>query len=188
MKVICQHSQKCWDYFLKKKNKVCKTIKHLIDILEAGGWKVQYVRCDGAGEYLEVKVMLEKRGINIKFTRANMPERNGFVERCFLANREKATAAMIFAKLQPELRHILWAQFAKASSIITNQTCNMVHEVPQDELFYQKQCKLRDNIQILGRVRYLPNQSKIKTAKFVTNKAKKIIMCGFIENHTRDTY
>ena len=25
-------------------------------------------------------------------------------------------------------------------------------------------------------------------AKFVTNKAKKVIMCGFAENHAKDTY
>ena len=81
MKVICQYSRKCWDYFLKKKNEVRETIEHLIDILEAGGWKVEYIRCNNAGEHLEVKVMLEKRGIEIEFTGAKTLERNGVVER-----------------------------------------------------------------------------------------------------------
>ena len=79
MKVICQHSQKCRDYFLKKKNEVQETIEHLINTLKAGGWKVEYIRCNDAGEHLEVKVLLKKRGIEIEFTRANMPERNGVV-------------------------------------------------------------------------------------------------------------
>ena len=95
---------------------------------------------------------------------------------------------MIYAKLKPELRRILWAEFAKASSIITNQTCNTVHDVPPDEVFYQKPCKLKDNMQILGRVGYLSKQSKIKTAKFVTDKANKVIMCGYAESHAKDTY
>ena len=63
-----------------------------------------------------------------------------------------------------------------------------MHDVPPGEVFYQKQCKLEDNIQILEKVGYLSNQSKIKIAKFVTDKAKKVIMCGFAENHVRDTY
>ena len=75
---------------------------------------MQYIRCNDIGEHLEVKIMLKKRGIKIEFTGANMPERNKVVKRCFVTGEKKATTAMIFAKLQPELRHILWVECAKA--------------------------------------------------------------------------
>ena len=88
---------------------------------------MEYLRCDNAGEHLDVKRMLETRDIQIEFTGAHTPERNGVVERRFVIDSEQATAVMISAKLNPWLRKISWAEFTKATSVVSNLICNSVH-------------------------------------------------------------
>ena len=135
---------------------------------------------------------LAVRGIRIEFTRSGTQQRNGKIERRFCTDGERATAAMISAKLSPNLRMTLWAEFASASSIITNNTCNLKHEKPPDDMFYEgreeESRKIVEKFQPLERIGYISKNRKIKTAKFKTDSANKGVMAGYAKMHARDTY
>ena len=149
----------------------------LLDLLAGAKITMEFIRCDNAGEHLAVQRLCEQRGIAIEFTGANTPQRNGIVERRFLTDSERATAAMIAADLDVESRKIVWAEFAKATSITTNNTCNSVHEAPPDEKFYKRPSKLIPHLKELGRVGYVSKDRTIKNKKFLSDTAIKVIMC-----------
>ena len=80
-----------------------------------------------------MEALCEKRGIKPEYTGSNTPQRNGIVERRFLTDGERATAAMIAAGLNDSWRRKVWAEFAMATSVTTNSICNSqmnCHEIP----------------------------------------------------------
>ena len=188
LKIMCQFSRKCFDYFIREKNEVVTKFEHLIDLLTAANFTVEYLRCDDAGEHQAVETLCEKRGIKIEFTGANTPQRNGIVERRFLTDGERATAAMVSAGLPSSMRRVCWAEFAKSTSITSNTICNSVNEIPPDTMFYGQDSKLPKNLMELGRIGYVSKDRTIKNAKFVSDTADKVIMVGYAHNHSRDTY
>jgi hypothetical protein len=95
---------------------------------------------------------------------------------------------MIIAGLNEELRRIAWAEFAMATSVTSNSICNTANDEPPDKMFYGKNTDLHKHLVELGRVGYVSKDRTIKSKKFVTNSANKVIMCGYAHNHSRDTY
>ena len=135
-----------------------------------------------------MEALCEKRGIKVEFTGSNTPQRIGIVERRFLTDGERATAAIIAAGLNESLRRKAWAEFAMATSVTTNSICNSANDAPPDSLFYGKDSTLPEHMVELGRVGYVSKDRTVKSKKFVTDSANKVIMCGYANNHSRDTY
>ena len=65
LKIMCQFSRKCFDYFLREKSEVVFKFEHLLDLLTAANFTVEFLRCDDAGEHQAVETLCEKRGVTI---------------------------------------------------------------------------------------------------------------------------
>ena len=129
-----------------------------------------------------------KYNITLEYTGSDTPQRNGKVERRFAYDGERATAALISAHLTPPTRAKMWAEFAKTQSDITNITSTRRQPTPPHFLFYNYDSKLPTHMIELGRTGHLTKPGKIKSKKFVTDKAIPVLMCGYAPNHARDTY
>ena len=114
------------------------------------------------------------------------------IERRFNIDGERGTAAMISGKLNAHFRESFWAEIVAATSIITNNTCNLKHDKPPNDMFYQGReetsKKIVKHFQPLCRIGYVSKDRKIKGAKFKKDSAHKVIMAGHAQNHARDTY
>ena len=110
----------------------------------------------------------------MEFTGANTPQRNGIVERRFLTDGERATAAMVSAKLTPEKRKLLWAEFCYAASKVENISCNSAHDDPPDTLFYGTKSNLPPHLIKLGRIGYIPKDRKVKGKSFFLIQARRL--------------
>ena len=87
---------------------------------------------------------------------------------------------MIAAGLNDSLRRKAWAEFAMTTSITTNSICNSANEPPPDTMFYGKDSVLPEHLVELGRVSYVSKGRTIKSKKFVTDSANKVIMVGYV--------
>ena len=187
VKAIDDMSHKSWDFFIKKKSEVPTKIERLLILLVQKGFKVEFLRCDNAGEHVEMTKIAEKYGVTLEKTGANTPQRNGVVERRFVTDFDRALAAMNTAGMSEADRGRLWPEICKTMSQMTNVVMNSRRDKPPDELFYGKPCAnlLRHAVQP-GRIGYVP---KVKRAKGnLENRGNKCIFVGYADNHSRDTY
>ena len=187
-KIIDQYSSFCWDFFLTMKSEVIEKTESLLILLKNADYVTSFIRCDNAGEHNGMPDLCARYNITLEYTGSNTPQRNGKVERRFASDGERATAALISANLTTATRAKLWAEFAKTQSDLTNLLSTRRQPTPPHQLFYGHDSKLPPHLIELGRPGHLTKSNKIRTKKFVTDKAIPVLMCGYAPNHARDTY
>ena len=83
--VVDDATRKAWSFFGKKKDHLEDKIKELLIFLKGKGIKVQFVRCDNAGENTAgLQSLCTKWGVNMEFTAPHTPKHNGVVKRMFI--------------------------------------------------------------------------------------------------------
>ena len=102
-KVVDNYSRKNWNYLLKRKNEAPTHIKSLIRILQSKGKKVQYIRCDNAGEHEPLKKYCEENNIILEITAPNTPQHNGVMERSFETDLNYIRAMLYQANFTAEM-------------------------------------------------------------------------------------
>ena len=78
-----------WTYFAKTKNKMVDFVEQLVKEIKGMGCKVEYIRCDNAGEHMsKLQELCVEFGITLEYTAPNTPQQNGRVEAYFTCGKE----------------------------------------------------------------------------------------------------
>ncbi|KAI2505223.1 PIF1-like helicase [Fragilaria crotonensis] len=187
-KIVDDKTRKSWDFYGAKKSGIKTHLQELLDKLKAAGIEVKYVRCDNAGEHIsDLKKMCEGQyNIKMEYTAPHTPQHNGVVERMFARDANRALAMMLSAGWTKFLQGKLWAEATKTAAVLGNTLPNTRSTVPPDELFYGTPCTIYGSTVEYGRIGYVTNRGTMR-GKF-KEKATKMIMVGYAENHARDVY
>jgi hypothetical protein len=177
-----------WDAFVKNKSEVPEALRVLVVKFNGLGNKVENLRCDNAGEHqTELRELCDKFGINIEYTAPNTPQQNGVVERKFETDRTRGYAMMRAAKLSESAQKKLWAEAFNTATKVGNIMYGLKEEKCPYEKFHGKEPKLNPKHLIeFGRIGYVTDRDKMKAKK--RPKSKKMIMVGYADNHSPDTY
>jgi hypothetical protein len=125
--VVDDYSDYYWSLFLQRKSQLAERAFALIMKIKVESEDkinvqkiVQRLRCDNAGENLNLQKLFEKEGYKIKFelTPPGNPQYNGKVERKFAILYARVRAMMNDAGFNNTLRRGLWAEAAKAATDI----------------------------------------------------------------------
>ena len=65
VKVVDDYSKKNWNFLIKNKREVQHHLISLIETLKNKEKKVNYIRCDNAGEHEPLKRYCDEKGINL---------------------------------------------------------------------------------------------------------------------------
>ncbi|KAI2511207.1 PIF1-like helicase [Fragilaria crotonensis] len=122
----------------------------------------------------------------MEYTAPHTPQHNGVVERMFARDANRALAMMLSAGWTKFLQGKLWAEATKTAAVLGNTLPNTRSTVPPDELFYGTPCTIYGSTVEYGRIGYVTNRGTMR-GKF-KEKATKMIMVGYAENHARDVY
>ncbi len=121
-------------------NRNCRypaTLPKHMEYCKGSGFKIEFLRCDNAGEHqAKLKDTCNRHGITMEYTAPGTPQQNGIVERRFAIDIDKALAMMLAGQLQPEIQRLLWAEATKSASLRTNLTINMATNEPPDKMWY----------------------------------------------------
>jgi hypothetical protein len=124
--------------------------------------------------------------IKMEYTAPHTPQHNGVVEWMFARNANRALAMMLSAGWTEFLQGKLWAEATKTAAILGNTLPNTRSTVPPDELFYGTPCTIYGSTVEYGRISYVTFRGIMK-GKF-KERATKMIMVGYAENHARVVY
>ena len=137
-------SDYCWSYFLKKKSETALRITNLIKDLKAkANMEVKYIRCDNAGKNksLQEECLKQGLGVQFEFTAPGNPERNGRVERKFATLFGRVRAMLNGAGFKKELRNGLWAECARAGTLLENGIVSKSGDVSSYKKIWKKEPK-----------------------------------------------
>ena len=161
--------------------------KHVIEPLEAKGFKVEFIRADNAGENVKaLEAMCKRKGITLELTAPDTPQQNGVVERRIAVLQRRGHASMVAADFNEDGIKKLWAESVKYANDLHNITLNTKHDMPPSEMLTGKKSKKLHMAMQFGRVGYVTIRQKIKS-KWM-ERSFTAVHVGFADNHADDTY
>jgi Integrase core domain len=89
-----QHSGMAWNVFTPTKDKVYEITKEKFYYFAGSKRKMQFFRCDNAGEYGKIELLCHKFGVTMEYTAPYTPQQNGVVERQFTAELRRSQSMM----------------------------------------------------------------------------------------------
>ena len=185
--VVDDHTRKGFVGFCKQKSQYGKYLHGLIDKLKGMELKIEFLRCDNAGENQKgFEKLCEENGITIENTAPDTPQQNGVAERRISLLIQRANAAMRHAQLTNEARELLWPEAVDCMNDLENITCTTLHDKCADELFTGKPPKIYPYLVEWGRIGFVTIRQKFKS-KWKEHSFK-AAMVGYAKNHSGDTY
>lgn len=187
LKAVDEYTRKSFDFFMQHKSEVSTKTDQLLTKLNGLGIKVEFIRCDNAGENKKkLEQVCDKHGVTLEYTAPHTPQMNGVVERRFAVDTNKALALMIAADLTTDMEQFLWAEAAYTSAMLGNMTVPASKDESPHEAWYGEPPKLIGHLQLWGRVAYVTKRNKIR--RKWTSKAREVVFIGYAEGHPVDTY
>ena len=158
--------------------------------LKVRGFKVKFIRCDGAPEYKSLDNKLTREGFNIVFeyTAPNTPQFNGKVERKFATGYTKIRALLNEAQLSSTLRHGLWCEAAARFEEDENLIVTRNNPESPFKKMYGKEIPGWRERRIWGEMAIVDYGSAENSMKKKTsNRGYPCIYLGRAKNHSSDT-
>ena len=184
--IVDDYSRCAWSYFAQKKKDLHGIFQKHVDKLQALGYRIQYIRCDNAGENVTgIQHVPDSAGIQVEYTAPYTPQQNGVVERCFVTIRWCSNAMLLKAALTEADCRLLWAEAAATATNLRNWISSRRDTKPPMSLFQH------------GNPIQLPTLVEFGKPGFVTrrgiqahsaSRARRCIMVGYAPTHTHDTY
>jgi len=182
-----QYSGMTWNHYIRYKNEIATQLKIRLERIRQNGIKVEYLRCDNAGEQQgPVHRACKNFGVQLEYTAPNTPQHNGAVERQFATDWSRANAMLEAADLTEGTRHRLRQLAIDNATLIYNTSCNNGHQTPYELFFGKKPTISPINMIQFGRMGYVTDRSKIKSK--LQPKAFKCLFVGYALNHSAHTY
>ena len=188
--IVDSYTDYIWSFFLRRKSETSETIIGWATSLEKEkNITIKNIRCDNAGENVMLGQMLkshETLNINVEFTAPNTPQQNGKVERKFQTLYGKIRSMLNWARFPTDMRRRLWAQCAKAATLLENIILKSNSELTSYELFHGKASPHIDFLRTFGEVAMVHDAKKIQGK--LKNKGKPCIFIGYPDNHSMEVY
>ena len=186
MQIVDDYSRFGFCYFLKSRDEIGIGFESLLKKLKQLDRKVDYVRCDNAGEnerYIQEIAVREK--IQPEFTSSDTPQYNGVAERRLTVVKQRGVAMMNAANLKLETQNFLWPEAVRNANTMYNVACNSVNARTPFEMFMKRKSKIYPHLIEFGRKGVIAN---IGIKKGMRNKGARVIMTGYAANKPSDTY
>jgi len=174
--------------FLKRRSQLCQWFEdHVIIPLTGMDKKIEFLRCDNAGEnVVPLQKLADKYGFTLELTAPNTPQMNGVVERRIPVLTQKGHAMMLAARFTKDAKEKLWAESVNHANDLFNITMNTTKDKPPEELFTGTKSKRYPYLVEFGRVGYVTIRKKIR--KKWTERSFKAVHVGFAKGRPADTY
>ena len=183
-----EFSKMKWSYFLRRKSDSTKKIENHLMMLETElGVRVESIRCDNAGENINIEKSLRERNLKskIEFTSAHTPEQNGCVERSFGYLYSYIRSTLNGVELKGFKRECLWAECA---NFITDMS--KIHFKYKGrssyEIFYGVKSSIVFNMIPFGKRAAIKRHETC--LRKMENRGIKDMFVGYSKNHSSDTY
>lgn len=189
--VIDQATSMKWSYFVPKKD---EQVEHLIGLVKQinnlKDRKVEYVRCDNAGENKAFEKECLKQGLNITFeyTSRNTPQQNGQVERAFATLYGKMRAMLKSAEFSETEKERFWHECASTATKTDNVLIRKGQTGSPFKRFYGKDPDYLPHLKPFGKkgVMTVKRGGEIKAK--LTDRGILCTFMGYALNHTGDTF
>jgi len=129
-----------------------RLVPFLKELQHMYGVKVEYIRCDNAGENcaLEDECIEKDLGIIFKYTAPGTPQQNGVVERAFVTMLGKTRAIMNGAGFDEKKRHLFWTEATNTVTNLENITIRKGMTRTPHYLFYGSDAPYAQHLQVFG--------------------------------------
>ena len=177
-----------WVNFAPSKNKMVEFVTSLIKEINALGYKVEYLRCDNAGEHMSRLVDLcTKHGVVLEYTAPNSPQQNGRCEKKIHVVWQRSMVFMVFANMTIESQTKFWAEAVGTSCFHENLTIKAERISPALESWTHKPVKKwMSKLIEFGRVGVMNKKRKIHGK--MQERGEVVMMVGYALNHGSGTY
>ena len=174
-------------YFMSSKDQIGKFFDDYLYRLSLEGHHITRIRCDNAKENIKhLEDIAKTKKIKMEYTSPYTPQLNGVVERRIAVLKLKAQAMLTLAPFSPALKKKMWAEAVKCANLLENMTATRTHPTPPVMLFSNDKMLPITNLVEFGRIGFVTKPSnKIKNW---TDRALQVLMVGYAQDHTSDTY
>ena len=196
--VVDDATDMSWSMFLKQKSELSKHMITFVKSLEAQGHKVEYLRCDNAGENLKFQSQATVNGITAKFeiTAPGTPQQNGKCERKFATLYGRVRAMLRDAILTQDMKNKLWTECAATATKLDSVTVNTaklhkkgdgMKNCPYYKFYGQLPSWIR-NLKQFGEIAIITDHAKKKVQGKLMDRGFPAMFIGYPDNHPCDTY
>ena len=181
-------SNKTWVNFSKTKKHMVIFVEHIYEELKGKGHIIQYIRCDNAGEHIDLlEVFCHKHGIHLEHTAPYTPQLNGRVEKRIHVIWQRALTLMTHAGLNKETQRLLWAEAVNTAVFLydlmpTLRTTTSAHEI----LTGEKATAWIPYLKEFGRIGLVTKRTK--DGNKLERTAHTCIFVGYSHNHPKGCY
>ena len=179
-----------WSSFLKQKSDMPKVMMVFLRKMKTRGTPVKYIRCDNAGENVDLKNKLQQSAdlndIEFEFTARDSPQFNGKIERKFATLYGRMRAMMNAAKLTQELRNLLWCEAAATATDIENLLIPRDSNGPARTDFFKKDLPKAENLRQFGEIGIVKIGKDVKGK--LSDRGIPVMYLGREKDHAGDTY
>ena len=174
-------------YFIKSKDNIGSGFNKLINKFKTYDRKVEYVRCNNAGENKKyIQDIAINKQIKPEFTSTETPQFNGVAERQIAVLKQRAIAMMNSASLSAGTQKFLWPEAIQCANTLYNVTSNAVNQDTPYKMFTDKEPKIYSHLVEFGRKGIVNTTGKFK--RNWENKGFRGIMTGYATNKSSNTY
>ena len=177
-----------WVHFASSKNKMADFVTSLVKEINGLGCKVEYLRCDNAGEHMTKLIeVCTKFGVILEYTAPNSPQQNGRCEKKIHNIWQRSMVFMVFANMTVESQTKFWAEAVSASCFHENLTIKAERVTPAMEAWTGKSVKKwMPRLVEFGRVGVMNKKRKIHGK--MQERGEVVMMVGYALNHGSGTY
>jgi hypothetical protein len=187
--LVDDKSDRSWSFFLKKKSDLQDTVMTFLRDMAKKGTPVSFIRCDNAGENKSLKTAISKDSFvktEFEFTPRDSPQYNGRVERAFADLWNRTRANLNEANFPPAMRNGLWAEAARFSELVRNQT--VTHRMKDKgcpySQYHGEMWRTLPFLKPFGTVAMVPVGKRIQSKS--SDKGVPMVYVGPADDHAKD--
>jgi hypothetical protein len=110
-----------WNALTKEKSELPDVLEPFLIKFNRINNKIQFLRCDNAGEHqTKLRSLCSRLGIQLEYTAPYTPQMNGVVERKFVTARDRGNAMLKAANLKHHVQLDPWAEAVNTATKIGN--------------------------------------------------------------------
>ena len=189
--VIDQATSMKWSFFIPKKS---DQVDHLISLVkeinQEKGKRVEFIRCDNAGENKSFEAECKKEGLNITFeyTARNTPQQNGQVERAFATLYGRMRAMMKQAGFSDNEKQKFWTECASTATKTDNVLIRKGQQESPYKQFYKEDPAYQKHLKPFGTKAVMTTKRGSDIKGKLDDRGTLCTFLGYARNHTGDTY
>ena len=173
---------------LKQKSDTPYEVMKVMQQLNDSNCKVEYIRCDDAGENKKLHKMCENsqkemyRRIKFEFTSGESPELNGKVERKIAVITRGVRAMLNAANIDKDRRKKLWGEAVMHQTFLENVMVSRKYDKARTNEWNHKDFK---HLRQFGEIAYIKYGPSMKGK--LENRGIPMMYLGRADNHSNDT-